>query len=68
MLVREHFEKCNRFLFVGVNAVCGRLIRPAHNAILRVKFPKYLQVLSVPRIIQLLHIFQIGCSIHNVPP
>ena len=23
MLVREHFEKCNRFLFVGVNAVCG---------------------------------------------
>src|SRR5438552_2087320 len=44
-----------------------RLIRPAHDAILRVIFPKCLQVLSVPRIIQLLHILQICCSIHNAP-
>lgn len=49
------------------HAVRGQLIRPTHNAILRVIFSKRLQVLSVPRIIQLLHVLQIGCSIHNPP-
>src|SRR4051794_26811852 len=67
MLVRKRLEECNRFLFVGVYAMGGRLIRPAHDAILRVIFPKYLQVLSVPRIIQLLHILEICCSIHSAP-
>lgn len=67
MLVRERLEECNRLLFVGVYAVCGRLIRPAHDAILRVIFSKCSQVLCVPRIIQLRHILQICCCIHNEP-
>jgi hypothetical protein len=67
MLVRKRLEECNRFLFVGVYAVWGRLIRPAHDAILRVIFPKCLQVLCVSRVIQFLHILQICCCIHNAP-
>src|SRR5205823_5687538 len=67
VLVWEHLEECNRLLFMGVYAVGGRLIRPAHDAIVRVIFPKCLQVLSVPRIVQLLHILEICCSIHNAP-
>ena len=67
MLVRERFGECNRFLFVGVYAVSGRLIWPAHDAILRVIFAKCLQVLSVPGVIQLPHILEIGYSIHNPP-
>jgi hypothetical protein len=66
-LVGEHLEKCNRLLFMGIYAMGRRLIRPPHDAIFRVIFPKCLQVLSIPGIIQLLHILQIRCSIHNAP-
>src|SRR4029079_11247727 len=57
VLVWKHFEECSRLLLVGIYAMGGRLIRPAYNAIFRVIFSKCLQVLSVPRIIQRLHIF-----------
>src|SRR5262250_3271076 len=36
MLVREHLEECNRLSFMGIYAMGGRLIRPAHDAIFRV--------------------------------
>jgi hypothetical protein len=36
VLVRKHLEECNRRLFMGIYAVGGRLIRPAHDAILGV--------------------------------
>jgi hypothetical protein len=67
MLVREHLEECNRLLFMGIYAMSWRLIRPAHDAIFRVIFPKCLQVLRVPRIIELPHILQICCSVRNAP-
>jgi len=40
VLVREHLEKRNRLLFMGIYAVGGRLVRPAHDAILRVILAK----------------------------
>ena len=48
MLVREHLEECNRFLFVGVHAVGGRLVGPAHDAILRMIFPKCQHPAPIP--------------------
>jgi len=51
VLVREHLEKRNRLLFMGIYAVGGRLIRPAHDAILRVILAKCLQVLSIPGVV-----------------
>src|SRR5215472_9665705 len=68
VLVREHLEECNSFLFVGVDAMCGWLIGPAHNAIFGVIFAKGLQVLRIPGIIQLFHVLQIGCSVHDASP
>jgi hypothetical protein len=66
MLVGKHFEKCNCLLFVRVNAVRWRLIRPAHNAVLGVITAERHKILRVPRIIQTLHILQVLASIHNV--
>src|SRR5579862_6536299 len=68
VLVRKHLEECNRLLFMGVYAMRGWLIRPAHDAVLSVIFSKRLQVLSIPRIIQFFHVLQIRRSIHNPPP
>lgn len=67
VLVRKHLEKCNGLLFMRIHAVCGRLIGPPDDAIFGVIFPKGLQVLCVPRIIELSHILQIGCSVHSAP-
>jgi hypothetical protein len=66
-LVGKHFEECNRLLFVGFYAVGLALIRPAHDAILRVVSPKRFEILCIPRIAQLLHVLLIVASIHNPP-
>ena len=58
-----NIDECNRLLFVGFYAVGWRLIRPAHDAILRVVSAKRFEILCIPRIVQLLHVLLILASI-----
>src|SRR5438093_13726940 len=52
---------------MGFYAVGWRLIRPAHDAILRVVSTKRFEMLCIPRIVQLPHVLQILTSVHNLP-
>src|SRR5438067_8552928 len=56
VLIRKHLEKCNRLLHVSFYPICGRLVRPAHDAIFRMVAPEGLKVLRIPGVVELPHV------------